>query len=408
MKSNINNMGALSNIKVLDVSHYIAGPYCTKLLAELGAEVIKVERPGKGDPLRAIGPFSHDEPHPEKSGLFLYLNMGKKSITLNLKSEAGKNLFKELAGQSDVVVENFSPRVMPQLGLDYNKLREKHLSLIMTSISNFGHTGPYKDWKATDLILCALGGISYSCYGDPEHAPLQPYGSSVQHVGGLYAAIGTMISVWHRDQSGTGQHIDISLMDCMAGLEQHSLILAAYQGIKRKRTGSRHPFSHPWGILPCKDGYVVVVTGSPIQWQRLCMLAGLPEEWGRDDSPFMDGLYRRQHADEIDASLLPWLMSHTKDELFASATELSIPLAPVKTISETINDTQHKAREFFIELDHPFTGKIKYPGFPFRMSATPCQTSRAPLVGEHNEEIYCKRLGYTHEDLVLLREQGVI
>ena len=399
---------ALSNIKVLDVSHYIAGPYCTKLLAELGAEVIKVENPRGGDLTRRVEPFFEEGSIHEKSGLFFYLNTNKKSITLDLKQESGKKIFKRLATEADIVVENFRPNVMSDLGLDYSSLSKINSRLVMTSISNFGHNGPYKDWKGSEIVFYALSGVTFSSFGTIEQGPLRPFGSVAQHLAGLYAATGTMIAFYHALNSGTGQHVDISILDCLTSIEEHSLVMAAYQNKIKKQSGRLHPTNHPTTISRCKDGFVQLSVATPNLWQRLVLIAGLPDEWRKEDSPFMIGGYRREHYQEIDAALEPWLMSHTKKELQEAAKEVLIPVVAIKSIPEVIDDPHYKARDFFIEVEHPYAGKVTMPGMPVKMSESPRDIRRAPLLGEHNEEIYHERLRYSKEELVRLRGQGVI
>ena len=399
---------ALSGVKVLDVTHYIAGPYCTKLFAELGAEVIKVERPGGGDGARRIGPLFKCGPAHERSSLFFYLNTNKKSITLDLKQNAGKKIFKKLVEESDILVENFSPHVMSDLGLDYAGLKEINPRLVMTSISNFGHSGPYMDWKGSEAVFYALSGVTYSSFGIPEKGPLRPYFSVAQHFAGIYTAVGSMIAYQHAQITGAGQQVDISLFDCLTSMEEHSLVMAAYIGTIKKQTGRLHPTNHPTTISPCKDGYVQISVATPQHWQRLVLLAGLPLEWREDDSPFMRGLYRREHYQEIDAALEPWLTSHTRQELQEMAKEILIPVVSVKTIPEVLEDSHYKAREFFVEVEHPEAGGVTMPGMPFKMSESPADIRRAPFLGEHNEEIYCQRLGYSKKELLVLRGQGVI
>jgi len=398
---------ALSKIKVLDVTHYIAGPFCTKLLADLGAEVIKVERPGVGDGARKIGPFFKDSPHCEKSSLFFYLNTDKKSITLNLKQYRGREIFKLLVKEADILVENFSPGVMLRLGLGYEVLKQINPRLVMTSISNFGQNGRYKGWKSSELVTFALGGLSYSSYGAPGRPLIKPYGSVSQHMTGLLATSASMIAYNHQQKTGIGQHVDTSIIECMASLEEHTVLMASYQDEIRKRS-DRHPTNHPNTTLPCKDDYIHVVTSGVSQWQRLCLIAGFPEEWAADNSPFFDGPYRRQHSDEIDVFLKPWLMSHTKKELHETAWELLLPFAPIMTIPELIDDPQYQERGFFTEVEHPYSGSVTLPGIPFKMSEIQYNIERAPLLGEHNEDIYCQRLRYSREELIRLRGLGII
>jgi len=220
---------ALSDVKVLDLTWHISGPYCTKLFADYGADVIKVERPGEGDPARGTGPFFQDDPHPEKSGLFLHLNTNKKSITLNLKSETGKRILKELVKDVDILVESFSPRVMPSLGLDYEVLEKVNPNLVMTSISNFGQTGPYQDFKMSELILSGMGGDMYSC-GLPDREPVKMGANIVQYQVGTMAATATVFAFYAARYQGVGQHVDVSMMETQLGtIDRRAPELLAYQ-----------------------------------------------------------------------------------------------------------------------------------------------------------------------------------
>jgi len=401
-------VSALSDVKVLDVSQGIAGPYCTKLFAELGAEVIKVENPRGGDVARREGPFFNEGPIHEKSGLFFYLNTNKKSITLDLKQATGKKIFKRLVEEADIVVENFGPDVMPALGLGYPDLKKINPRMVMTSISDFGHSGPYKNWRGSEVVFYALSGVTFSSFGTVEKGPLRPFGSVAQHLAGLYAANGAMMAFCHAQNGGCGQQVDISILDCLTSIEEHSLVMAAYQDKIKIQSGRLHPTNHPTTIALCKDGYVQLSVATPNLWQRLVLISGLPEEWGREDSPFMFGGYRREHYQEIDDVLEPWLMSHTKKELQELAKEVMIPIVAVKTIGEAVNDTHYQARDFFVEVEHPYAGGVTMPGMPFIMSESPRDIRRAPLLGEHNEEIYQDRLGFSKEQLITLRGQGVI
>lgn len=394
----------LSGIKVLDLTHYIAGPYCTKLLADYGAEVTKIERPDIGDGARRISPFFGDDPHPEKSGLFLYLNTNKLGATLNLKSEAGAKIFKELVKDTDILVENFSPRVMPSLGLDYENLEKINSHLVMTSISNFGQSGPYRDYKATEIVADAMGGWM-EIIGDPEREPLKPGGYQAQFVTGLFGALGTMTSFYGQEMTGIGQHVDISMMDAVLYIQMNTTSMYSYNKNIRKRAGNR-VFPPPGSILPCQDGYIGAIAVTIQQWQSLCHWMGKPELI--EDPRFLTNIDRAEHVDELDAILLPWLVEHGQEELLRGAQERRLPFA-VPASSKMLLESQHlKQRGYFVEVEHPATGKVDYPGAQFKMGGLPYELKRAPLLGEHNEEVYCHRLGYSESELVRLREQGII
>jgi len=395
---------ALAGIKVLDLTHYIAGPYCTKMLADYGAEVIKIEKPGGGDGARMMAPFFGDDPHPEKSGLFLYLNTSKRGITLNLKSVTGVQIFKELVKDADVLVENFSPRVMPSLGLSYENLEKMNPCLVMTSISNFGQSGPYRDYKATEIVADAMGGWS-AIIGYPEREPLKPGGNQAQFVAGLLGATGTMAAFYGQETAGVGQHLDISIMDAVLYIQMNITSMYSYDQVIRKRYGNR-VWPSPGGILPCKDGYIGAITVTAEKWPVLCHWMGMPELI--EDPRFRTATERSENVDELDAIMISWLVQHDADELFREAQKRGLPFGVPASAKMLVESPHLNERGYFAEVDHPVTGRVRYPGAQVKMGNLPYELKRAPLLGEHNEEIYCRRLGYSKNDLVRLREQGVI
>ena len=412
---------ALSDLKIIDVGHYIAGPYCASLFAGLGAEVIKVERPGIGDGSRQLGPFPSDSPHPEKSGLFSYLNLSKKGITLNLKSAWGKEAFLRLVHQSDVLIENYEPRVMPSLKLGYEELREVNPRLVMVSISNYGQTGPYRDYKGFEITMNALGGIQYEI-GELDREPLKLGGEQMQFQAGLVGAFAAMSAIWYRNLTGWGQHIDLSIAEIAAIMKGAPSTYFQFSGVKRMRNGtrpmrdarpgepvikSRDPGNlYPIAILPCKDGYVCVDTEAEPQWHALCEMIGKPEL--KEDPRFIRGR-RGQHADEVDIVLSEWLKDKTQREVFEECTIWRVPLGIVNDMETLFNDPQHRERSFFTTIKHPALGSIEYPGPLFLMSETPWHyQSPAPLLGEHNREILVNRMGYSERDLHKKSSEGVI
>ena len=402
---------ALSDVKVLDLTWHIAGPYCTKLLADYGAEVIKVEKPAEGDPTRRMAPFFKDDPHPEKSGLFLHLNTSKKGITLNLKSATGKKILKELVSKADILVESFSPRVMPSLGLDYQTLEQMNPKLVMVSISNFGQSGPYRDFKASEIVEYAMGGEMYST-GMEGREPLKVGGNVIQYQAGTVAAVATMAAFYAAENQEIGQHVDVSIMETQAGtIDRRSahLLAYAYGGVLTNRwpppREAKSWLILPSGVYPCKDGFINVLS-LPQWWPRYVQALGMPELM---DDPRFQNVLSREYAGEFDAIWYSWLADHTKDEVFERFRDAGIAGAPLNSPEDLLNDPHFKEREYFVEIDHPETAKVTYPGAPFKMTETPWQVKHpAPLLGEHNEEIYCKLLGYAREDSVKLRESGVI
>ena len=401
---------ALSGMKVVDLTDYISGPVCTKRLADYGADVIKVERIGTGDGARKMGPFHHDDPHPEKSGLFLYLNTNKRGITLDLKTRLGKQIFLELVKRSDVVVENFTPGVMEELGLSYDDLVKVNPRLVMTSITPFGQTGPYREYEMTELMAFGMGGPMYH-KGAVDREPVK-YGAtpSLYHAGAV-AAMATAVAYYGMGRHGTGDYIDVSIMDTQLGTMDgrvSALIQYQYSGRLSPRglTMGVGPAGTGSGMFPCADGYVHFYGG--LRLERQTRMMGDPPELA--DRKFYDPETQGEPEvrEEYEAYFLSWLMGHTKQEIFEMGQKSGNVCAPMNNIGEVLEDPQADFRGFFVEVDHPVTGKVNYPGRPFVMEETPWLLRRpAPLLGQHNAEVYSE-LGYSKEDRVMLRESRII
>ena len=394
---------ALSHLKVLDVGHDIAGPYCTKLLADFGAEVIKVEPPDGGDPARKAGPFPNDKPDLEASGLFIYLNNNKKGITLNLAAATGVRIFKELIKITDILVENFNPGVMEGWGLAYDALEAINPGLIMTSITGFGQTGPYKDYNAPDIVVQALSGW-LDFRGDIGREPLRAGGPLrlTEFIGGMFGGAATMTALTHRNKTGVGQHVDVS--------ESEGASLMHLYPFASKRFPNSRPqvkrIRHFPGIEKCKDGYIgiTVITGE--QWISLCQCTGLEDLM--DNPEYQSAVGRIPHAEQLRDRMRPWLMERTTKEVFDELLAWRVPAAMAYTNKTMLDSPQHKARKYFVEVEHPVAGKLTQPGVCCQMSESPAQMrSPAPLLGQHNVEVY-GQIGYTREDLVKLRQSGVI
>jgi len=401
---------ALTGLKILDLTGHIAGPYCTRLLAGLGAEVIKIERPDRGDPARMMGPFPGDDPDPEKSGLFLYLNAAKKGVTLNLKSDTGKKILKELVSGINVLVENFEPRVMPSLGLDYETLKEINPGLVMTSISNFGQTGPYRDNKAQEINLVALGGLMYMT-GDPVREPLKEPGATAQFTAGANASAATLAATYEQKQSGTGQHVDISIMESVISLLDITTLMWNRSQLTVKRKGNYAQYSNlpgglaGAGIYPCKDGHIGINIRHADDLALVSALTG-EEELNDPEMGTASGKY--VHRDRLNSLLLEAFQDRKKGELFRSAQELRLLWGEVRNIEEVRNSDHYQERGFWVEIDHPRAGRLTYSRLPLIMSETVTVTGRAPLLGEHNEEVYGDRLDYSTEELAKLKETGIV
>ena len=397
---------ALSRIRVLDLTHYIAGPYCTKLLADYGAEVIKIEKPGTGDGARALPPFFADQPGRERSGLFFFLNTNKQSVTLNLKHDRGRETVLRLAQQADVLVENFRPGVMSRLGLAREDLEKANPRLVSVSLTNFGSSGPYRDYQLTDSVSYALGGWTYPM-GELDRPPVQPGGAFGQYVTGLYAAIGALQAVRHRDATGEGQTVEVSIQEALLATTLYDFVAFSYAGFVRKRSGRQFHLAYPnLVILPCADGYVGIHAGLPHQIHALLELVERPD-LAADPRFTLPNLAR--HAKEFHNALLPWLQKRGKWDIYHAAQARGIPLSPIPTPAEVVEWPHLQERQAFLEIEHPEGSKVKIPRPPFRENGKPLwPLRRAPLLGEHTEEILCGRLGYNKADVRQLREAGVL
>jgi CoA:oxalate CoA-transferase len=392
---------ALDGIKVLDLTRFIAGPYCTRILAGFGAEVIKIEKPGAGDPARSIGPFLDDEPGLERSGLFLYLNSNKKSATLNLRSATGVKSFKELVKVADIVLEDFRPGKMDKLGLSYDSLQKINPRLVMTSISSFGQTGPYRDYKMNHLIAWGMSGARYND-GAPGVRPVQIGGWLTHYITGLFASVGTTTAVYARNENGKGCHVDVSMWESNILITCYPTVIYSYQGMVHNGISKER-----FGIFQCKDGYIGLNLYGRLNWELLCSFLGMPEL--TDDPRFNTPQGIVEHYEEAHAIVAEKIKDREKMELFQSGVEWRIPFGLVPTTQEILESPQHIARGFFEEVDHPVLGKVVMPGAPFKMQETPWRVrSPAPRLGEHNEEVYCHQLGYSRDELVRMRELGVI
>ncbi len=398
---------ALAGMKVIEYGEFICAPYCAKLLGDLGAEVIKIEEPGIGDVARRRGPFLNDIPEPECSGLFLYLNTSKLGITLNMKNPDGKKLFRELIKEADVLIHDKQPRVVEELGLSYDELKAVNPALVVTAVTPFGQTGPYKNYKAYPLNTFHSGGEGYmtptgSTYTDRPPLMLGRY--MAEYDSAMAAALATLFAYYWQQTSGLGQQVDVS--------KQEVMIVKVTWDIGRyfNTGGLTTRFTRGYrsgGPLPCKDGWIEFTPQLPEDWFNMFKLIGRSDL--ADDETFKDRRTRETRAAEVKDTMHPWLMTRTKKEIYELSQTHNIAMGAYLKIDESVDSEQLKAREFFAEIEHPTAGKLKYPGCPANLSKTPWRMkSPAPLLGQHNEEIYCGRLGYSKEDLAKLREANII
>jgi crotonobetainyl-CoA:carnitine CoA-transferase CaiB-like acyl-CoA transferase len=395
----------LPGIRILDLADEKAS-FCSRLLADLGADVVKIERPG-GDPSRRTGPFFGDPPHPERSLFFNYHNTNKRGITLNLENRVGREIFLRLVKRSDVVLETFPPGYLRNLGLDFEVLREGNPGLIMASVTGFGQEGPRSKYKSCDIVASAFGGQMYVS-GSPVTPPLKPFGEQSYYAASLFAAIGILLVLRKRKETGKGEHLDISLQEAVASTLEHVMIRYLYEKIVSKRRGNIH-WSNAICILACKDGFMVITLFQ--QWETLVewmdsegMAEDLREEKYREEE------YRFRNLDHIIEVIRRWTKTHTKNELFESGQLMRFPWAPVVSPEEVLENPQLKARRFFIDVEHTeMSTSVKYPGVPYQFSTSlPNKWKRAPFTGEDNIQIYTEELGLSEEDLRRLSSMKVI
>lgn len=401
---------ALRDLKVVEWSEFVSGPYCGKFLADLGAEVIKVEKPGCGDPSRSYGPFPGDIPHYEKSGLFLYLNSNKLGITLNVGCAAGAQIFRQLVQQADVLLENHRPSEVEELGLTYDNLRELNPGLVMTSISPFGQTGPLRDYRTCNLVSTHMSGLAFinpsegvdDAEGKP---PLKTPGHQGDMMAGLTAAVATMSALLARQMSGKGQHVDVSEHEALASIMRRELAVHAMEGMTWTRPKGTMPHQTS-DIYRCSDGAVYLACSGDRQWGPWVEIMGNPE-WAMSEL-FQDQTSRRENWDAAKTLVEDWTSQQTVQDVLRAAESVRAPCRQVNTPGALVESEVLAAREFFEEVDHPEAGRVKQPGAPYKLSESPWKIRRpAPRIGEHNEDIYCGRLGYSKEDLARMRAQGV-
>jgi len=397
----------LEGIKVIDLSQHIAGPYCTKQFADYGAEVIKVEKPGSGDLARGMLPFVGNKPGTDRSIYFLYLNTNKKSVTLNLKSKSGRKILDKLIADADILVESYAPQRRVQLGLEFEHFSQINPRLIMASISNFGQTGPYRDYKASELVEFGMGGAMWGT-GLPNREPLDKGRNALLFETGLqawYIILGVYMGV---RKDGIGDYIDLSIQETqLAGCERRTANLLTYQytGDVTRRVD---PFKVQASLVPpiakCKDGYITFAILPPT-FNKFLTLLGRPDlakdpKWGRGTN-----MELKAEAEKLLAEILP---TKTKQEWSEICQNNGVVCTPVSTPKDVCSDPHWEFRKFFVEVDHPLAGKFKYPRGTVRVNPEWWQVNAAaPLLGQHNEEVYGK-LGYSRNDIAQLASQGIV
>ena len=399
---------ALEGVRVLELCEMVAGPYCGRLLADMGADVVKVERPGVGDPARRYGPFPDDVPHPEKSGLFLYANLNKRGVTLDVETPTGRRLLADLVRRADVVLEDRPPSEAQRLGLDYATLSAVNDQIIVTSVTPFGQTGPYANFKAYPLNTFHAGGEGYFLPGGAEWLSRPPVHGGGAFLGdydsGLAAGVATVAALYDRAVSGRGQRVDISRQEVLMSL--NGLDLTKWQNAGKVETrADRGP--RLGSTLRCKDGYVEINVNFNHHWAALVRALGSPA-WATDERyAYYKG--RLDNDKELRASFETWSMSQTKRAVMETLQAHGCPAGAVNDPADVLASPQMQARGYFTEVSHPDAGRYKYASAPWKLSATPARYERAaPLHGEHNADIFCRELGLPPAELADLRRAGVI
>ena len=393
---------ALSGLRVLDLSRVLSGPFCTMILADLGAEVIKIEMPKVGNDTRTLGPFLNGE-----SMYFVNMNRNKYSLTLNLKKREGKQVFLDLVAKSDVVVENFKPGVMKKLGLDYEVLKSHNPRIICASISGFGQTSKYAERAGYDIIGQAMGGIM-SCTGWPDKLPSRVGTPIADILAGLFSTIGILASVIARGKTLKGQNIDVALVDSVISSLNTLVQIYLVTGKVPERVGNRYLFMAPFNTFKAKDGWVVIGIGNDKLWHKFCDV--LQREDLKDLEKYSSNKKRVECYKELEAIVNEWIKDKTRQEVTSLLLANGIPASLVYDVKDIVDDENiiHD-REMLVEMDHPTVGRHKVVGSPIKMSETPpAFESPAPILGQQTEEILRGLLGYPEEKIGELRERSVI
>src|SRR3990172_8464924 len=395
--------GPLESITILDLTWVLSGPYASMVLCDLGAEVIKLERPRGGDVARTTLPLINGE-----SGYFFSINRGKKSISIDLTKPEGKELFLRLVERVDVVMENFTPGTMDGLGLGYEALRQRNPRIVYSATSGFGQTGPDRLRPALDIVVQGMGGVM-SITGHPGGPPARPGLSLGDIAGGLFTAIGVLAALRERDRSGEGQLVDVSMLDCQIAILENAFMRYFATGQVPGPIGTRHPSATPFQAFPTKDGWIVLALswGVENQWELFCALIGRPELIY--DERFETSASRTEHHAELEPVLNESLMQRTTEQWLREFDAIGLPCGPLNNIAQAAAHPQVRAREMLVEVEHPVIGRLPLVNTPVKLSRTPGATKGpSPAVGQHTDEVLAALLGLSDEELERLRQAEVI
>jgi crotonobetainyl-CoA:carnitine CoA-transferase CaiB-like acyl-CoA transferase len=399
----------LQGIRVVDISRALAGPFCTMMLGDLGADVIKVERPGRGDESRSWGPPFVGEPsetYPGESTYYLAANRSKRSLTVNLKDLTGQQIIKDLVKISDVLVENFLTGSLDRMGLGYEQLHELNPRLVYCSISGYGRTGPYADRGGYDFILQAEGGIM-GITGPVEGPPYRVGVSLIDITTGMFASTAILAALRAREMTGEGQLLDLSLLNSSAAILANVASNYLAGGVEPKRMGNAHFNIAPYEVFRARDRWITLGALNQRQWENLCNIVERPQIIA--DPRFASNQDRVVNREQLAKVLNAAFSTRDASEWVEKLHDVGIPSGVINNVADVFNHPQAEARQLKIDLDHPTAGRIGLPGYPYKFSETPARSHRPPpLLGEHNAEILTELLDYSPGEVVALREKGVI
>ncbi len=402
-------MNPLHDILVIDLTRALAGPFCTMMLGDLGADVVKIERPGRGDDSRGWGPPFVGEPYgpyPGESAYFIAANRNKRSVTVNLKDERGQEIVRRLAARADVLVENFRTGVLERMGLGYDDLRALNPRLVYCSVSGYGRSGPYAQRPGYDFVIQAEGGLM-SITGPEEGPPSRVGVPIVDITAGMFAATGILAALHGREQTGEGQLVDVSLLDTQVALLANVASNYLIGGQPPRRLGNAHPNIAPYEAFRARDRWFALAAANEHQWAVLCELIGRPDL--RDDPRFATNGDRVSNRPALLAALNETFAQRDAADWLADLERAGLPCGPINTVPDALAHPQAKARGLVLEAEHPTAGPVRFAGFPYKLSSTPAEVRLPPpLLGQHTDEVLRDLLGYSAAEVAALRREEVL